>query len=78
MVVKGEGLTRLEAERRLVKLYRDEYERLTRRRGHVDALRSMVKTHKSRYNALLREVRDRRELTRPPRQLEAGSPSRAA
>ncbi len=40
MLVKGEGLTRLEAERRLVKRYKTEYERLARRRGPVRAERA--------------------------------------
>jgi hypothetical protein len=74
MVVKGEGLNRLEAERRLVKRYKAEYERLAGRRGHVDALRSMVNTHKNRYNDLIREVRQERELARPaPARTTAGS-----
>ena len=64
MVVKGEGLTRLEAERRLVKLYKDEYERLERRRGHVDAMRSLVRAHKNRYNTLVRKVHDERPAWR--------------
>jgi hypothetical protein len=65
MVVKGEGLTRLEAERRLVKLYRNEYEKVVRRHGHVEALRSLVKDHKERYNTVVRQVREERELPRP-------------
>ena len=65
MVVKGEGLTRLEAERRLVKLYKQEYERVARESGHVDALRSLVRDHKERYNTVVRQVREERELPRP-------------
>jgi hypothetical protein len=65
MVVKGEGLTRLEAERRLVGLYKKEYDRLARREGHVDALRSLVRDHKDRYNTVVRQVREERELPRP-------------
>ena len=66
MLVKGEGLTRLEAERRLVKHYKAEYERLIRRRGHVDALRSLVRNHKNRYNTLVREAREVRRPWGPP------------
>ncbi len=65
MVVKGEGLTRLEAERRLVRLYKKEYDRLAGRDGHVDALRSLVRDHKERYNTVVRQVREERELPRP-------------
>jgi hypothetical protein len=65
MVVKGEGLTRLEAERRLVRLYKQEYERVARKHGHVDALRSLVRDHKERYNTVVRQVREERELPRP-------------
>ena len=66
MLVKGEGLTRLEAERRLVKHYKAEYERLAKRRGHVDALRSLVRSHKGRYNTLVREAREVRRPVAPP------------
>ncbi len=66
MLVKGEGLTRLEAERRLVKHYKAEYERLAKRRGHVDALRSLVRNHKGRYNTLVREAREVRRPVAPP------------
>lgn len=65
MIVKGEGLTRLQAERRFVSLYKREYERLAGRRGHVDALRSMVKTHKTRYNEVVREIRESRDPGSP-------------
>ncbi len=65
MVVKGEGLSRLQAERKLVKLYKDEYEGLAKRRGHIRALQSLVKSHKNRYNAIVREVRERRRTWQP-------------
>jgi hypothetical protein len=68
MIVKGEGRIRVEAEHRLVKRYRAEYDRLARRRGHVDALRSLVKSHKEPYNQLVRDVREARGAsTGPPR-----------
>jgi hypothetical protein len=71
MLVKGEGLTRLEAERRLVKRYKDEYERLARRRGHVHALQSLVKAHKNRYNTLVREAREVRRAWGPEAQTDS-------
>jgi len=55
----AEGRSRLEAERALVKAYRDDYERLARRRGHVDAVRSLVKAHKRRYDTIVHEIRER-------------------
>ena len=58
MIVKGEGRIRVEAEHRLVRRYKAEYERLVHRRGHVDALRSLVRAHKERYNQLVREARE--------------------
>jgi hypothetical protein len=55
----AEGRSRLEAERGLVKAYREDYERLSRRRGHVEAVRSLVRAHKRRYDSLVREIRER-------------------
>jgi hypothetical protein len=57
MLVKKEGLNRLLAERRLMALYRREYQRLAHRHGHVEALRSLVKSHKDRYDAIVRQFR---------------------
>jgi hypothetical protein len=58
MLVKGEGLIRLEAERRFVRLYAKEYERLVNRHGHVEAMRRLVDAHKARYNDVARESRE--------------------
>ena len=55
----AEGRSRLEAERALVKAYRQDYERLSSRRGHVEAVRSLVKAHKRRYDTIVREIRER-------------------
>jgi len=60
MLVKGEGLIRLEAERRLLKHYAAEYERLARGHGHVEALRRLVDAHKARYNEVTRQAREDR------------------
>ena len=73
VIVRREGGTRLEAERRLLKLYRDEYTRLTRARGHVEAVRSLVKRHKNRYNILVRELREGREVVQPATRPAAAS-----
>jgi hypothetical protein len=57
MIVKGEALVRLEAERRLLGAYRSEYERLLARTDHVRAVRSLVKSHKRTYAVALAEAR---------------------
>jgi membrane glycosyltransferase len=57
MIVKGEALVRLEAERRLLGAFRAEYERLLKRTDHVRAVRSLVKSHKRAYDAALGEAR---------------------
>jgi len=57
MIVKGEALVRLEAERRLLSVYRAEYERLLARTDHVRAVRSLVKSHKRAYGVALAEAR---------------------
>jgi hypothetical protein len=59
MIVKGEALIRLEAERRLLDRYRKEYERLVARFEHVRAVLTLVKTHKRAYDDAVREARDR-------------------
>jgi hypothetical protein len=58
MIVKGEALIRLEAERRLLSAYPGEYERLLKRGDHVRAVRALVKSHKRAYDAAVREARD--------------------
>ena len=73
MVVRGEALVRLEAERRLLKLYKAEYQGLTRRMGHVGALCSLVKDYKESYNGLLREIRAEREPSRLAAPSQGGS-----
>jgi hypothetical protein len=57
MIVKGEALVRLEAERRLLRAFAPEYERLLARTDHVRAVRSLVKSHKVAYGAALAEAR---------------------
>jgi hypothetical protein len=57
MIVKGEALVRLEAERRLLKAFAAEYERLLARTDHVRAVRGLVKSHKVAYGAALAEAR---------------------
>jgi hypothetical protein len=57
MIVKGEALVRLEAERRLLNAYANEYERLLKRTDHVRAVRALVKSHKVAYGAALAEAR---------------------
>jgi hypothetical protein len=77
VVVRGEALVRLEAERRMLKIYKSEYQGLTRRVGHVGALCSLVKDYKESYNALLRQVRAEREPSKLIPPAEGGS-NRAA
>jgi hypothetical protein len=67
MIVKGEALIRLEAERRLVERYRKEYERLLARHEHIRAILSLVKTHKRAYDDAVREARERVRRTLEPR-----------
>jgi hypothetical protein len=76
MLARGEALARLQAERGLVKRYKKEYERLVGRRGHVDALRSLVKAHKNAYNELVRQVRE--ELQESSAAAETKTTTRAA
>jgi hypothetical protein len=63
VVVKGEALARVEAERRLLSTYRAEYDRLTKRRDHITAVRSLVKSHKRAYDEMIREARERLQVT---------------
>jgi hypothetical protein len=65
MLVKGEGLIRLEAERRFIRRYAREYERLAKRRGHVEAMRQLVEAHHVRYNEMAREAREEQARRRP-------------
>jgi membrane glycosyltransferase len=57
MIVKGEALIRLEAERRLLAAFRAEYERLLKRTDHVRAVRALVKSHKRAYDVAMSEAR---------------------
>ena len=57
MIVKGEALVRLEAERRLLGAFRAEYERLLERTDHVRAVRALVKAHKRAYDVAMTEAR---------------------
>lgn len=74
MLVKGEGLIRLEAERRLIRMFATEYERLAKRHGHVEAMRRLVEAHKTRYNEV---TRDSREDQGRQRRLPAAEPQAA-
>ena len=65
MIVKGEALIRLEAERRLLGAFRAEYERLLKRADHVHAVRSLVKSHKRAYDAAIQEARSWATPLRP-------------
>jgi hypothetical protein len=67
MIVKGEALIRLEAERRLLDRYRKEYERLTARHEHVRAVLHLVKTHKRAYDDAVRAAREHVRSTLEPR-----------
>jgi hypothetical protein len=58
MIVKGEALIRLEAERRLLDRYRKEYERLLARVEHFRAVLQLVKAHKRAYDDAVREARE--------------------
>jgi hypothetical protein len=57
MVVKGEGLIRLEAERLLLRRFKDEYEKLRDESGHVEAVKALVVIRKREYDACVREAR---------------------
>jgi hypothetical protein len=57
MVVKGEGLIRLEAERQLLGRFKAEYERLRTTDGHVEAVKVLVATRKRDYDACIRDAR---------------------
>lgn len=57
MIVKGEALIRLEAERRLLGAFRAEYERLLARTDHVRAVKALVKSHKRAYDTALSDAR---------------------
>ncbi len=57
MVVKGEGLIRLEAERLLLRQFKDEYEQLRDESGHVEAIKALVVIRKREYDACVREAR---------------------
>jgi hypothetical protein len=57
MVVKGEGLIRLEAERLLLRGFREEYERLRDECGHVEAVKALVVIRKREYDTCVREAR---------------------
>jgi hypothetical protein len=58
MVVKGEALIRLEAERRLLDRYRAEYDRMVGTGDHVRAVRTLVVKHKRSYDTMVREARE--------------------
>ncbi len=67
MIVKGEALIRLEAERRLLDRYRKEYERLLLRHEHVRAVLQLVKTHKRAYDDAVRAAREHVRPTLQPK-----------
>ena len=58
MIVKGEGLVRMEAERLFMRRCGGEYEDMARERGHVEALKFLVAHRKKDYDACVRDARD--------------------
>jgi hypothetical protein len=73
LMVKGEAVIRLEAERVLVRKFGAEYQSLAAQVGRQEAIRVLVATRKSDYDAIVREARDRvRARHTPP------APDRAA
>jgi hypothetical protein len=57
MIVKGEGLIRLEAERLLLRRLKDEYQRLKDETGHIGAVKTLVARRKRDYDECIREAR---------------------
>jgi hypothetical protein len=57
MIVKGEGLIRIEAERLFMRRCGAEYEDMARERGHIEALRFLVAHRKKDYDACVRDAR---------------------
>ena len=58
MIVKGEGLIRMEAERLFTRRCKAEYEDLCADRGHVEALKVLVAKRKKDYDTCVRDARD--------------------
>ncbi len=58
MIVKGEGLIRIEAERLFVRRCGGEYEHMAGERGHVEALKFLVAHRKKDYDECVRGARD--------------------
>ncbi len=57
MVVKGEGLIRLEAERLLLRRFRAEYDELRQGSDHIEAVKALVVIRKREYDTCVREAR---------------------
>jgi len=57
MVVKGEGLIRLEAERLLLRRFRSEYDEFRAGSDHIEAVKALVVLRKREYDACVREAR---------------------
>jgi hypothetical protein len=73
LMVKGEAVIRLEAERSMVRRFRSDYERLVASGGHAGAIRRLVAAHKPEYDQIVRVARERvRSRISPP------APDRAA
>jgi len=58
MIVKGEGLIRMEAERLFMRRCKAEYEDLCADRGHVEALKALVVKRKKDYDTCVHDARD--------------------
>jgi phospholipid N-methyltransferase len=72
LMVKGEAVIRMEAERSLVRKFRSEYQRLAATAGHQEAIRTLVAKRKREYDAIVREARERVRARHTP------APDRAA
>jgi hypothetical protein len=55
-IVSGAGVARLDAEARLIRAHRKEYERLSKKHGHVEAIKRLVEAHKAEYDELVRRA----------------------
>jgi hypothetical protein len=51
-----EARARLQAETRLLSKHREEYRRMAKKKGHVHAVRALVKAHKPEYDRRVQEA----------------------
>jgi hypothetical protein len=63
-----EGRARLEAEKMLLKRYDAEYRRVAKNRGHIEAVKALVRSHGRIYSEMIRQA-----LTRQRESLERAS-----